>query len=113
MGAEGGAELPAACWAVARAHRPVVSRPRASTATPQPNMIHQPTWLAAANPGVAAPRTPEATAAPITATPSDPPTCRLVEAIAAATPAWLVGMPDTAVLVIGAFTIPKPMPNSR
>jgi hypothetical protein len=36
-----------------------------------------------------------------------------VDAIAAATPAWLVGMPDTAVLVIGAFTMPNPMPNSR
>ncbi len=35
-----------------------------------------------------------------------------MEATAAATPAWALGIPDTAVLVIGAFTNPKPMPNS-
>ncbi len=28
------------------------------------------------------------------------------------TPAWERGIPDTAVLVIGAFTMPKPSPNS-
>ena len=53
----------------------------------------------------------EATAAPTTATPSDWPTWRLVEAMAAATPAWERGMPDTAVLVIGAFTMPVPIPK--
>ncbi len=35
-----------------------------------------------------------------------------MEATAAAIPARARGMPDTAVLVIGAFTMPKPSPNS-
>ena len=53
----------------------------------------------------------DVTAAPTTATPRDWPTWRLVEAMAAATPAWARGMPDTAVLVIGAFTMPVPIPK--
>ena len=40
------------------------------------------------------------------------PTCRLVEATAAAVPAWARGMPDTAVFVIGAFTSPNPAENT-
>src|SRR3954452_10705825 len=98
--------------AVSRARRPVLSRPSTSTPTPQPTMIHQPTWLAAAKSSAVGPRTPETTAAPITATPSEPPTCRLVDATAAATPACARGMPDTAVLVIGALTIANPNPNT-
>ena len=31
--------------------------------------------------------------------------------MAMATPARLAGIPDTAVLVIGAFTTPKPIPK--
>ena len=54
--------------------------------------------------------TDAATTVPLTATPRDEPTCRLVEATAAATPAWLRGMPLTAVLVMGGFTRPKPIP---
>jgi EmrB/QacA subfamily drug resistance transporter len=50
--------------------------------------------------------------APITATPRVEPSWRLVEATAAATPAWARGIPETAVLVIGALTKPKPTPNS-
>ena len=46
------------------------------------------------------------------ATPSALPTWRLVEATAAATPACSRGMPDTAVLVIGALTKPNPMPQT-
>ena len=48
---------------------------------------------------------------PVTATPSDWPTWRLAEAMAAATPACATGMPDTAALVIGAFTRPNPTPT--
>jgi hypothetical protein len=48
----------------------------------------------------------------VTATPSDWPTWRLVEAIPDATPAWVTGMPDTAAYVIGAFTMPAPMPKT-
>ena len=51
------------------------------------------------------------TSEPTTATPRVWPTWREVEAMAAATPAWARGMPETAVLVIGAFTKPKPMPK--
>ena len=32
--------------------------------------------------------------------------------MAAATPAWARGMPETAVLVIGAFTNPNPIPKT-
>ena len=74
-------------------------------------MTHQPTWLAAANEVLKSPCIDETTTEPMTATPSDWPTCRLVEATAAATPAWLIGMPETAVLVIGAFSMPKPRPK--
>ena len=74
-------------------------------------MIHQPTWLAWAKFTRSRPCMAEATAAPTTATPSDWPIWRLVEAMAAATPAWERGMPDTAVLVIGAFTRPVPIPK--
>ena len=38
------------------------------------------------------------------------PTCRLVDATAEAAPARSVGIPLTAVFVIGAFTIEVPMP---
>ena len=48
----------------------------------------------------------------MTATPSDEPTCLLVEATPAATPACDRGMPETVLFVIGAFTMPKPSPNS-
>src|SRR3954451_471776 len=46
---------------------------------------------------------PTATA-PRSAMRSEAPTCRLVEATAAATPACAGGMPETAVFVIGGFT---------
>ena len=75
--------------AVPRAQRPVVTRPTTRIATPQPAMIHQPTWLASAKPTRSGRAGPRATADPdhrdARAT---VPTCRLVEAIAAATPAW-------------------------
>ena len=44
--------------------------------------------------------------------PSVAPIWRLVEATAAATPAWLRGSPDTALFVIGVFTIPNPSPKT-
>jgi hypothetical protein len=53
-----------------------------------------------------------ATTVPDTATPIAAPTCRLVEAIAAATPACDSGIPATALSVIAGFTIPNPTPNS-
>ncbi len=55
--------------------------------------------------------TPAASTAPTTATPRVWPSWRLVEATAAATPAWARGMPETAVLVMGALTKPKPTPK--
>ena len=51
------------------------------------------------------------TSEPTTATPRVWPIWRDVLAMAAATPAWALGMPETAALVIGAFTKPKPMPK--
>lgn len=53
-----------------------------------------------------------ATRDPVTATPRAEPTWRLVEAIAAATPACARGIPVTAVFDTGAFTIPNPSPTS-
>src|SRR3954454_23251033 len=49
--------------------------------------------------------------APATATPSVCRTIRDVEAIAEATPARARGIPDTAALVTGALTNPKPNPT--
>ena len=54
----------------------------------------------------------DATIAPTTATPSVEPTWREVVAIAAATPACARGIPETAALVIGALTNPKPSPKT-
>ncbi len=50
--------------------------------------------------------------APTVATPMACPNCREVVAIAEATPAWARGIPETAAFVIGAFTKPKPTPNT-
>ncbi len=86
--------------------RPVVYRARAITATPAPVMIHQPGRVALANPGGSGPCRFAASTEPMTATPSKGPTCRLVDAIPAATPACDLGIPATALLVIGAFTSP-------
>src|SRR4051812_49641372 len=78
--------------------------------SPQAVVTHHPGRLACA---IDAPEGPAATMAPMIATPSEIPTRRLVDAIAAATPACAAGMPDTAVLVIGGVTIPKPHPKTR
>ena len=53
-----------------------------------------------------------ATTVPDTATPRATPTCRLVDAIAAATPACDSGIPATALFVMAGFTMPSPTPNS-
>ena len=79
---------------------------------PQPATTAHPAWLAALSPSRIEPCTCATATVPISATPSDWPTCRLVEATAAATPDCERGIPETAVLVIGAFTTPKPSPNS-
>ena len=97
--------------AVRRAQRPVVVMPRISISAPQAATIHQPGWLAGTNPVRIAPCRLPLSTEPITATPSDVPTCRLVDATPAATPACWRGMPDTAALVIGAFTRPNPTPK--
>src|SRR3954470_20242284 len=49
---------------------------------------------------------------PHSATPTLTPTWRLVDATAEAAPARSVGMPLTAAVVIGAFTIENPMPKT-
>src|SRR5271169_1750504 len=99
--------------AVSRAHAPLTSRPRQSTATPQPVTTHQPTWLALAKPSLNGPCSAEIVADPMMATPSDEPTCLLVEATPAATPACDRGIPDTVLFVIGALPMPKPSPKRK
>ena len=76
-------------------------------------IIHQPGRVADANPAAIEPCRFAASTEPITATPTDEPTWRLVEAMPDATPACDRGIPDTAEFVIGAFTKPMPMPNTR
>ena len=77
-------------------------------------MIHQLEWVAAAKPlAEGAGGGHRRRRRPTTATPSVTPTWRLVEATAAATPAWAAGMPDTAVLVIGGLTSPEPAPEDH
>ena len=97
--------------AVVFAHRLVLMNPASKVAAPQPATLHQPAWLASAKPVRTAPCSADSTADPMTATPSEVPTCRLVEAIAAASPAWDGGMLDTAVLLIAGFTMPTPIPK--
>lgn len=70
-------------------------------------MTAQAAWLATVKPAPV----PPATSAPVIATPRVAPTWRLVEATEAATPACSMGMPDTAVLEIGALTNPSPIPK--
>ena len=83
------------------ARRLVATRPSTSTTAPKAVSVHQPASAPACGPR-----------SPTTATPSVWPNCREVVAIAAATPAWARGMPDTAVFVIGALTNPKPIPKT-
>jgi hypothetical protein len=97
------ARWPAARFADASAHRPVVVISSSTTVAPHPAMIHQPARLASEKPVRKDACRAESTADPITATPREVPTWRLVEAIAAATPECDRGMPDTALLVIAGF----------
>ena len=76
-------------------------------------MSHQAEWLAVARWSSSGPSTLAVAIAPTTATPSVRPTWRLVVATAAATPAWLAGMPDTAAFVIGGLTAPNPSPKTQ
>jgi hypothetical protein len=48
---------------------------------------------------------------PATATPTARPIWRLALLMAAATPACSRGMPEIAVWLIGALTLPKPIPT--
>ena len=86
------------------------SQPSSAISTPKPDMAHQTGWVATVKsiPCVRAAATTE----PAIATPIAAPTCRLVDATAAATPDCAGGMPDTAVCVIGGFTNPTPEPNT-
>ena len=76
--------------------------------SPQAASTAHAAWLAAARPALDAPAISE----PVMATPRADPACRLADATDAATPAWLSGIPDTAVLEMGALTSPNPSPNT-
>jgi len=51
------------------------------------------------------------TTVPAMATPMAAPTWRLVEAMAAATPVWVRGMPAMALLEIAGLIRPRPVPK--
>src|SRR5215469_15182477 len=106
-----GSRRAAAAAAVFKAQRPVVTQPKRKTSPPKPASSHQPGLLAAVKPARSDPCRPDVRSEPVRATPSDWPTWRLVEARPAATPDWATGMPDTAALVIGVFTMPNPTPK--
>jgi hypothetical protein len=99
--------------ALAFPRRLVVISARTMTTTPAAATIHHPGRVADANPAAIGPCKFAANIEPMTATPTDEPTWRLVEAMPDATPACDRGIPDTAEFVIGAFTKPIPMPNTR
>ena len=88
--------------------RVVDTYPSTATANAQAARTAHAAWLADASPVAGAPATIE----PVIATPSAFPVCQLADATEAATPAWLSGMPDTAVLEIGALTRPQPSPSA-
>ena len=96
--------------AVSSAQPVVVIRPSATIKSPQPVTSHQPGWVPVARRAGSVVAT--TAIAPTSATPSDWPTWRLVEATAEATPACAGGMPETAVFVIGGLTEPKPIPKT-
>src|SRR6185295_19047828 len=97
--------------AVARARSVVPTTPSATTTNPHPiTTTHAGRAAAAKSPNDVA--NCEITRDPSTATPSAEPTCLLVEATPAATPACATGIPDTAAFVIGALISPKPTPNT-
>ena len=52
------------------------------------------------------------TTVPAVATPMAAPTWRLVEAMAAATPVWVRGMPAMAELEMAGLIMPRPVPKS-
>lgn len=82
--APAGSRVRAVRSAVERAHWPLDAAPTTRTSSPQTVMIHQ---AGAADPAKSEPRArPAARTAPTTATPRVLPVCRLVEAMAAATP---------------------------
>ncbi len=98
--------------AVSRAAAVVPTSPSANTNAPHPARTHQPALLAITKFGWSAPCNEADTSDHTTATPRVCPIWREVEAIAAATPAWARGIPETAVVVMGAFTNPNPIPNT-
>jgi len=98
---------------VRRAIAVVVAAPTTNTVAPKPTITHSAGRLAAMKSAANMPERCELRMDPTIATPRLVPMLRLVVATAAATPAWLRGIPDTAVLVIGALTTPCPTPNAR
>ena len=94
------------------ARRRRVQRPRARITTPSPAQIEPERPGRDGEVDASASPAPNPTTEPHSATPTLTPTCRLVEATAEAAPARSVGMPLTAALVIGAFTIENPMPKT-
>ena len=92
-----------------RAHGVFDAKPSRSTIAPQAVITHQMACVAVVK---SVPRAwLMATTVPETATPMAAPTWRLVEAMAAATPACDSGMPATALSEIAGFTIPRPTPK--
>ncbi len=98
--------------ALARARDPVDTSPSTVIARPYPTISQKTTWVEAAKSARCADSIPAPATDPASATPREMPTCRLVEATAAASPAWERGIPETAVFVIGEFTHPSPTPNT-
>ena len=72
---------------------------------PEPVIVHQTACVASGKPIPLA--RPAATIAPLTATPRAEPIALLVEAIAAATPNWLIGIPDIATVEMAGLTMPR------
>jgi len=100
----------ATCAALALAQAVFEAKPSANTTALHAVITHQIACVAVVK---SMPCTRLAlTTVPDTATPRAAPTCRLVDAIAAATPACDSGIPATALLVIAGFTMPSPTPNS-
>src|SRR5580692_1793291 len=89
---------------LAWAHGVFDTQPRSRTTAPQPVTIHHMGCVVCVKSDPLA--WPAATTVPATAIPRAAPTCRLVDAIAEATPACDKGMPATALFVIAGLTIP-------
>src|ERR1700742_3448752 len=95
---------------LSRAQAVLEAKPMISTTAPQAVITHQIGCVDVVK--SLPPARLAATMVPETAMPMAAPTCRLVEAIAAATPACDNGIPATALFEMAGFTMPSPTPNS-